>query len=288
MYVIKPPTQHIYVNLQQINMLFTQARTFVPILCTNVWTGLALGQPPLPRRWLLLLLLKEEKDGSSIWTPSPHRSPLLRMLVPVLVAVGVGGMIPPSDDDGGGEPPRTDEATIVSSSSLLVLSLRIAPFFVFLGAVPPAPAGALVCGPVRLGGCLLLLPFAALALALDLVLALDLALLVLLDLEAGFLIMMEDNEWRGVSLLEYWLLVGPRTCLDLLVSILVMCRWVRRVGVRVSTKLIQKQRGAGRFGRQMWSQKYAFDGQGACSTGEVVKCLVTTRPADTAAGYARK
>ena len=136
-------------------------------------------------------------------------------------------MIPPSDDDGGGEPPRKDEATTVSSSSLLVLSLRIAPFFVFLGAVPPAPAGALVCGPVRLGGCLLLLPFAALALALDLVLALDLALLVLLDLEAGFLIMMEDNEWRGVSLLEYSL-VGPRTCLDLLVSILVMCRWVRR------------------------------------------------------------
>ena len=266
---------------------FTQARTFVPILCTNVWTGLALGQPPLPRRWLLLLLLEEEKDGSSIWTPSPHSSRLLRAPVPVLEAVGVGGMIPPSDDDGGGEPPRTGEATIVSSSLLLlVLSLRSAPFFVFLGAVPPAPAGALVCGPVRLG-CLLLL-FAALALALDLdlVLALDLALL--LDLEAGFLIMMEDNEWRGVSLLEYWLLVGPRTCLDLLVSILVMCRWVRRVGVRVSTKLIQKQRGAGRFGRQMWSQKYAFDGQGACSTGEVVNCLVTTRPADTAAGYARK
>jgi len=171
---------------------FTQARTFVPILCTNVWTGLALGQPPLPRRWLLLLLLEEEKDGSSIWTPSPHRSPLLRLLVPVLVAVGVGGVIPPSDDDGGGEPPRTDEATIVASSLLLVLSLRSAPFFVFLGA----PAGALVCGPVRLGCCLLLLPFAALALALDLVLALDLALL--LDLEAGFLIMMEDNEWRGV------------------------------------------------------------------------------------------
>ena len=75
---------------------------------------------------------------------------------------------------------------------------------------------------------------------------------------------------------------------DSLVSILVMCRWVRRVGVRVSTKLIQKQRGAGRFGRQTWSQKYAFDGQGACSTGEVVNCLVTTRPADTAVGYARK
>lgn len=288
MYGIKPPTQH--VNLQQICSL-TQARTFVPILCTNVWTGLALGQPPLPRRWLLLLLLEEEKDGSSIWTPSPHRPRLLpRVPVPMPVLVGVGGMIPPSDDDGGGEPPRKDEATIVSSSSLLVLSLRIAPFFVFLGAVPPAPAGALVCGPVRLGGCLLLLPFAALALALDLVLALDLALLVLLDLEAGFLIMMEDNEWRGVSLLGYWLLVGPRTCLDLLVSILVMCRWVRRVGVRVSTKLIQKQRGAGRFGRQTWSQKYAFDGQGACSTGEVVNCLVTTRPADTAVhvGYARK
>ena len=151
-----------------------------------MWTGLALGQPPLPRRWLLLLmLLEEEEDGSSIWTPSPHRSLLPRMLVPVLVAVGVGGTIPPSDDGGGGEPPRTDEDTIVSSS-LLVLSLRIAPFFVFLGAVPPALAGVLVCGPVRLG-CLLLLPFAALALALDLVLALDFA--PLLDLEAGFLIM---------------------------------------------------------------------------------------------------
>jgi len=53
------------------------------------------------------------------------------------------------------------------------------------------------------------------------------------------------------------LVAGPWTCLDLLVSI--MCRWVRR-GVSVSAKLIQKQRGPGRFGRQTRSENiYAFD-----------------------------
>ena len=81
--------------------MITMQLTF-PILRTNVWTRLALGQPLLS----LLYPRPEEDDGSSICFPSMESAAkFVDVTVVVLVTLAMGGMMipsPPDDDDDGG------------------------------------------------------------------------------------------------------------------------------------------------------------------------------------------